>query len=176
MTIPTPSNIPTLQRSILVDAIKCRPRKIGRQDSAVVLPRARTAHRPPLTHPDAVPRPRAGGDESADLPALLGHRELERGAAERPVGLGPEHGAYVGPADAHVAPLEHDPQLGDAPGARRARHLHVGNRLQPVTADRVHRGERPREYSAQLLAVPLFAPAETRRDVAVVVSLPVRIG
>src|SRR6266850_1255665 len=64
------------------------------------------------------------------------------------------------------------------PGPARGRlagHFDVRDALQPATVRVHHRGKRPRQYSAQLGAIPFLAPAEPRGELAVVVAAPGRV-
>src|SRR5712675_506096 len=117
-TMTIHSNFPTYHRSILVDSVNGRPRKIGRQDAAMVLAGASPAHRSPLTHPDGVPRSRARSHEPGQPATVLRHGQLERGAAQHAIDLGAQDGAHRPDGDAHIAMLEYDPQLPNTPGAR----------------------------------------------------------
>src|SRR2546425_5089088 len=157
-----------------VKALNIGPRKIGGDDLAVVLARAGPAHRPPLTEPHTVTPPRARRDEPADLAAVLRHRELERRTAEQLIGRGPQHRAYVGAGHPHVSVLEHDAHLADPARGRRAGDGDIGDALQPASACVHHGGKRPRQYSAQLRAVPFLPPAEPRRELTIVVGAPRR--
>ena len=105
-------------------------------------------------------------------PTLPRHLQLERLAPERAVGFGTQHVADVGPRHPNVAAREDDPQLADPAGRRRPAHFDIGDGLQPVPSHIHHRRKRPRQYSAQLGTIPLFAPAEPRREVAVVAAAP----
>src|SRR2546425_8207676 len=153
-----------------VKALDIGPRKVGGDDRAVVLTRAGPAHRAPLTEPHTVAPPRPRRDEPADLAAVLRHREREGRAAKQLLGLGPQHRAYLGPGHPHVAVLEHDAQLADPARGRRAGDFDVRDPLQPTPARVHHRGKGPRQYSAQLGAIPFLAPAKPRRELAVVVA------
>ena len=64
----------------------------------------------------------------------------------------------------HVAVLPHDAQLSDAPGRPRAGHRDVRDALQAIAAGRPVPPwrARPRQYTAQLRAVPFLAPAKSR--------------
>src|SRR5437870_5354264 len=52
----------------------------------------------------------------------------------------------------------------------------VSGEVQVIGADVHHGPERPRQYSAQLRAVPFHAPTEPRREVAVGVPAAARVG
>src|SRR2546422_3074578 len=158
-----------------VKALNIGPRKIGGDDPAVVLARAGPADRAPLTEPHTVTPPRTRRDEPADLAAVLRHRELEGRTAEQLIGRGPQHGAYVGAGHPHVSVLEHDAQLADPARGRRAGDGDIGDALQPASACVHHRGKRPRQYSAQLRAIPFLAPAEPRGELTIVVAAPGRV-
>src|SRR2546426_5913449 len=158
-----------------VKALNIGPRKVGGDDPAVVLTRAGPAHRAPLAKPHTVAPPRARGDEPADLAAILRHREREGRTAEQLVGLRPQHRAHVGARHPHVAVLEHDAQLADPARGRLAGHFDIRDALQPATVRVHHRGKRPRQYSAQLGAIPFLAPAKPRGELAVVVAAPGRV-
>src|SRR6266699_6492659 len=154
----------------LVKPLNARSGEVSGENGFVALPRARPSHRPPLTEPHAVPPSRARRDHPAHLPALARDVQLERLAAERAIGLGAQHVADVRAGHADVTAREDDPQLADATRRRRPAHLDIGDALQPVTTHVHDRRKRPRQYSAQLRGVPLLAPAEPRRNVAVVAS------
>src|SRR5205809_1806753 len=158
-----------------VKALDIGPRKVGGDDRAVVLTRAGPAHRAPLTEPHTVAPPRTRRDEPADLAAVLRHREREGRAAKQLRGLGPQHRAYVWPGHPHGAVLAHDAQLADPARGRRAGDGDIGDALQPASACVHHRGKRPRQYSAQLHAVPFLAPAEPRGKLTIVVAAPGRV-
>src|SRR6266704_4298531 len=125
----THSIIPTFHRSILVDLLNLRPRKVGCEYRSIVLARARPADRAPLTHPDLVPGSGARRDQSRHRSVRLRHRQLKRGAREHAIRLWAKHRADVGSRNPHVAALEHDPQLTHASRSRRAAHRHVRNAL-----------------------------------------------
>src|SRR5690349_10997462 len=93
----------------LIKAFDIGPREIGRDDLLVVLARARPAHRPPLAEPHAMPPAPPPGPDTSHLPAVLGHRQAERGAPELLIGLRPQHRAHVRPGHAHIAMLERNP-------------------------------------------------------------------
>src|SRR5256714_4778414 len=167
-----PSDRPTR----LVESLNGRSREISSEDLAILLSRARPADRAPLTQPQAVTRARAGGDEPRDLAVLTGHRQLERRALQQAIGLGPQHGPDVGPGHSDVAVLEHDAQLAHAPGGTGMAHHEVRDALQPIAADVHDRRQRPRQYSAQLGAVPFLAPAKPWREVAIGAPPAARVG
>src|SRR6266566_3312115 len=178
-TSPTSTSIrpmATLRAAALVEPLNGRPWKIGRQDLPVLLARARSAHRAPLAQAEAVSRPRACRDEPSDRSVLARHRQLERRALQQPTRLRPQHGAHLRARHADVAVLEHDAELADAPRRTGAAHRNVGDALQAIAADMHHGRERPRQYSAQLRAVPFLAPTEPRREVAVGVAATARVG
>src|SRR5258705_6125321 len=157
-TTVTPTIVPTFHRSILVDSVKGRPGEIGRQDRAIILAGRGAPHRSPLTHPHGVPRSCARSHEPGQPATVFRHRQLERGAAQRAIDLGPQDGTDRAARDAHIAVFEYDPQLSNPPRARLLRDLDVGDRLQSVAADRHDGGGRPRGYNGELLGVPPFTP------------------
>src|SRR5256885_14003600 len=146
----------------------------GHDPAGPTTPPAR-ATPPPLPTPPTATPPRPRRDEPADLAAVLRHRELEGRIAEQLIGRGPQHRAYVGAGHPHVSVLEHDAQLADPARGRRAGDGDIGDALQPASACVHHRGKRPRQYSAQLRAVPFLAPAEPRRELTIVVAAPGRV-
>src|SRR5207249_11828735 len=79
MLTARPPDRPT---ALLVEACNRRPWEVRRENAAIVLARPRAAHRAPPAQPDAVPPPGACSDQARDLAAVLGHRQLERRAAE----------------------------------------------------------------------------------------------
>src|SRR2546426_2805318 len=160
----------------LVQPRKRRPREVRRENLVVILPRPRPTDRPPLAETDPMSPAGARGHEPRHLAAVLRDGELEGGAAELAVELGTQHRAHVGAGDEDVAAREPDLQLADAPRASGAAHRDVRDALQAVPAHVHHRRQRPRQYSAQLAAVPLLAPAKPRRDVAVVAAAAARVG
>src|SRR2546425_1236227 len=162
----------------LVKAFKASPRKIGRENLAVILSRARSADRAPLAQPEAVSRSRTRRDEARDLTVLPRDEQLERRAQQQPIGLRPQHGADVRAGHTHVAVLPHDAQLRDAPGGPGAGHRDVRDTLQAIAARRPvpPRRARPRQYRAQLRAVPFLAPAKSRGEIAVVMPAAARVG
>src|SRR3989454_3091186 len=157
-------------RPTLVEALNRRPWEVRHENGAIVLASPRSAHRAPLAQADAVPPPRACRDQARDLAAVLGYRQLERRAAELTIHLGTQHRAHVLLRHAHVAALEHDAQLAHPARRAGAADLDVRDALQAVPAHVHHRRQRPRQYSAQPGGVPLLAPAEAGRDVAVVAA------
>src|SRR6266516_1133056 len=178
-TSPTSTSIrpmAILRATALVEPLNGRPWKIGRQDLPVLLARARSAYRAPLAQAEAVSRPRACRDEPSDRSVLARHRQLERRALQQPTRLRPQHGAHLRARHADVAVLEHDAELADAPRRTGAAHRNVGDALQAIAADMHHGRERPRQYSAQLRAVPFLAPTKPRREVAVGVPATARVG
>src|SRR6266508_1672686 len=132
----------------LVEAFNIGPRKVSGDDLAIVLTRAGPAHRAPLTEPHTVAPPRPRCDESADLAAVLRHREREGRAAEDLIGLRPQDRAHVGARHPHVAVLERDTELADPARGRGAGHFDIGDGLQPASARVHHRRQRPRQYTA----------------------------
>src|SRR5437879_438878 len=168
----------TATMAALVEALKASPRKIGRENLAVILSRARSADRTPLTQPEAVSRSRTRRDEPRDLTVLPRDEQLERRALQQPIGLRPQHGADVRAGHTHVAVLPHDAQLSDAPGGPRAGHRDVRDALQAIAAGRPVPPwrARPRQYTAQLRAVPFLAPAKSRGEIAVVMPAAARVG
>src|SRR2546425_1268895 len=168
----------TATMAALVKAFKASPREIGRENLAVVLSRARSADRSPLAQPEAVSRSRTRRDEPRDLTVLPRDEQLERRALQQPIGLRPQHGADVRAGHTHVAVLPHDAQLRDAPGGPGAGHRDVRDTLQAIAARRPvpPRRARPRQYSAQLRAVPFLAPAKSRGEIAVVMPAAARVG
>src|SRR2546425_837220 len=168
----------TATMAALVEAFKASPRKIGRENLAVILSRARSADRTPLTQPEAVSRSRTRRDEPRDLTVLPRDEQLERRALQQPIGLRPQHGADVRAGHTHVAVLPHDAQLSDAPGGPRAGHRDVRDALQAIAAGRPVPPwrARPRQYTAQLRAVPFLAPAKSRGEIAVVMPAAARVG
>src|SRR2546422_10957107 len=159
----------------LVEALNIGPRKVRGHDRAVALTRAGPAHRAPLTEPHTVAPPRPRCDEPADLAAIPRYRELEGRTAEQLVGLRPQHRAHVGARHPHVAVAEHDARLADPARGRLAGHFDIRDALQPAPARIHHRGKRPRQYSAQLGAIPFLAPAKARGELAVVVAAAGRV-
>src|SRR5439155_1222378 len=105
---------------------------------------------------------RTRGAEAAQRAVALGDGHLKGAALEQAAGIGPQHGADIGARNAHVAALEYDAQLPDPPRAGRLRHLDVGDALQPIPPHVHHRRQGSRQYSAQLLGIPLLAPAKSR--------------
>src|SRR5206468_11166326 len=153
---------PSRLAACLVEALDIGPRKVSRDDLAVVLTRAGPTYRAPLTEPDTVAPPHARGDEPAHLTGFLRHRHLERRAPEELIGLRPQHRAHIRTGNPHLPVLERDAQLTHATRRRRAGHGDVGDTLEPTSARVHHRGKRPRQYSAQLCAVPFLAPPKPR--------------
>src|SRR5256712_4381502 len=168
----------TATMAALVEAFKASPRKIGRENLAVILSRARSADRAPLTQPEAVSRSRPRGDEPRDLTVLPRDERRDRRALQQPIGLRPQHGADVRAGHTHIAVLPHDAQLSDAPGRPRAGHRDVRDALQAIAAGRPVPPwrARPRQYTAQLRAVPFLAPAKSRGEIAVVMPAAARVG
>src|SRR6266576_1744264 len=97
----------------LVEPLNFRPRKVRRQNGAIVLPSARAADRSPLAHPHRMSGACPGGDDPCDLAVGPRHRELKRGAREQAIRFRAQHRAHVGSRTPNVATLEHDPQLAD---------------------------------------------------------------
>src|SRR3989475_200015 len=173
---PSGRGLRTARPLPLVESLNGRPREVSGEDVPILLACARSAHCAPLAQSEAVSRPRAGRDEPRDLAVLARHRQLERRALQQPTRLRPQHGAHVRARHADVAVLEHDAELTDAPRGTDAAHRNVGDALQAIAADMHHGRERPRQYSAQLRAVPFLAPTEPRREVAVGVPAAARVG
>src|SRR5690348_15932288 len=105
-----PTARPPVRPTASIKALNVGPREISGENLAVVLAGSGAAHRPPLAHPHAMPPPRADGDQTRDLPAVLRNRQPKRRAAEQLICPGAEHGANVGPRHADVAVLERDAQ------------------------------------------------------------------
>src|SRR2546427_678717 len=77
----------------LVEPLNFRPRKVRRQNGAIVLPSARAADRSPLAHPHRMSGACPGGDDACDLAVGLRHSELKRGAREQAIRFRAQHRA-----------------------------------------------------------------------------------